>query len=125
MRRVVTAVLDGEGAGPAAVSVTFVRGPGMRLLNQRAFGRNATTDVIAFPLPHDNCVTGDIYVCPDVARVSARELGVPEREELVRLVVHGTLHILGYNHPESAQRIRSGMWKRQERYVRQLARKRA
>jgi len=41
-------------------------------------------------------------------------------EELVRLAVHGTLHVLGYDHPDAAGRMRSPMWRRQERYVRRL-----
>ena len=41
-------------------------------------------------------------------------------EELVRLTVHGTLHVLGYDHPEGRGRTRSAMWLRQERYVRRL-----
>jgi ssRNA-specific RNase YbeY (16S rRNA maturation enzyme) len=41
-------------------------------------------------------------------------------EELVRLVVHGTLHVLGYDHPDGPGRTRSAMWRRQERYVRRL-----
>jgi probable rRNA maturation factor len=46
---------------------------------------------------------------------------VPEREELARLVVHGTLHVLGWDHPETEDRTRSPMWRRQERYVDRLA----
>ena len=46
------------------------------------------------------------------------------REELVRLVVHGTLHVLGYDHPDGPGRTRSAMWRRQERYVRRLMRRR-
>jgi probable rRNA maturation factor len=43
------------------------------------------------------------------------------REELIRLVVHGTLHVLGYDHPDHGERERSPMWRRQERYVEALA----
>jgi probable rRNA maturation factor len=39
------------------------------------------------------------------------------REELARLVVHGTLHVLGYVHPEGGTRTESAMWKRQERLL--------
>jgi rRNA maturation RNase YbeY len=67
-------------------------------------------------------VIGDIYIAPDVARENARTAGAPAREELTRLVVHGTLHVLGYDHPEGDGRDRSSMWKRQERLVRRLAR---
>jgi len=41
-------------------------------------------------------------------------------EELVRLAVHGTRHVLGFDHPEGPGRTRSAMWRRQERYVRRL-----
>jgi probable rRNA maturation factor len=41
-------------------------------------------------------------------------------EELVRLTVHGTLHVLGYDHPDGPGRTRSQMWRRQERHVRRL-----
>ena len=43
-----------------------------------------------------------------------------DREEIVRLVVHGTLHVLGWDHPEDGDRMRSPMWRRQERYVGRL-----
>jgi len=90
----------------------------MRTLNRKTFGRDRATDVIAFGLPHDGVITGDIYVCPAVARRAARELEVSEREELIRLVVHGTLHVLGYDHPEDESRYQSAMWRRQERLLR-------
>lgn len=124
VRRAVAAVLDGEGTGPAAVSVTFLSPERMRSLNRRTFGHNRVTDVIAFPLPHAGARGGDIYVCPAAAREAARDLGLSAREELIRLVVHGTLHVLGYAHPSGAGRERSPMWRRQERYLRALARAR-
>ncbi len=119
VERTVTSVLDGEDAGPALVSVTFLTGPKMRGLNRRSLGRDRATDVIAFELPHDGRIVGDIYICPAVAR-RRRTAGVPEHEEIIRLVVHGTLHVLGYRHPDGEGRQRSAMWRRQERYVRQL-----
>ena len=58
-------------------------------------------------------VVGDVYIAPSVARVNARLSGVTVREELARLVVHGTLHVLGHDHP-AVGRERSAMWRRQE-----------
>ena len=66
-------------------------------------------------------VVGDIYVAPGVAARNAKSQRRPIREELVRLLVHGTLHVLGYDHPEDGNRERSAMWRRQEQLVRRLA----
>ena len=120
IRRVVTAVLDGEGAGPATVSVTFLSSQRMRALNRRTFRHDRTTDVIAYGMPHGGRLVADVYVCPAAARRGAAEERIPEREELVRLIVHGTLHALGHDHPGSDGRTRSAMWRRQERYVRRI-----
>jgi probable rRNA maturation factor len=110
-------VLAGERAGPAVIEVTMLSSQRMRALNRRAVGRDRATDVIAFGMRHGDTLVGDLYVCPAVARRSASRLGVPPSEEVLRLVVHGTLHALGYRHPEGRTRTRSAMWRRQERYV--------
>jgi probable rRNA maturation factor len=118
---VVQAVLAGERRS-ADVTVTFLGPARMRALNREWKGHDHPTDVLSFALPDpDGGLTGDIYICPGVARTQARALGVREREELVRLVVHGTLHVLGHDHPEGADRTRSPMWRKQERYVKALA----
>jgi probable rRNA maturation factor len=121
VRRIVGAVLAGEGR-EASVSVTFLGREAMRRLNGEHKGRDEPTDVIAFTLPGPRGErVGDIYVCPWVARREAAERRIPFRQELVRLVVHGTLHVLGHDHPGGAGRERSAMWRRQERYVEALA----
>jgi probable rRNA maturation factor len=101
----------------------------MRRLNRRATGRRALTDVLSFAFPQpDGSVIADVYICPAAAQRWVRATGNGQRlqggagvdEELVRLTVHGTLHVLGYNHPEGVGRTRSVMWRKQERYVRRL-----
>ena len=121
----VSTVLDREKVGAATITVTFMSSSLMRSLNRRTFGRDRATDVVAFPLPHDGELVGDVYVCPSIARRSARDFRISTREELLRLVVHGILHVLGYDHPTGASRTRSRMWKLQEQYVRSLMEGRA
>lgn len=117
VRRVVQGVLEGEKR-PALVSVTFLGRDAMRRMNAAHKGRDAPTDVLAFAMSDGAGRTvGDVYICPWVAAREARARGVPLREELIRLVVHGTLHALGRTHPEGPARTRSAMWRRQERYV--------
>lgn len=121
VRRIVRGVVAGERR-EADVSVAFVGPARMRLLHREWKGRDRTTDVLSFALPQPGGrLAGDVYVCPAVAREQARAHGVALREELARLVIHGTLHVLGYDHPEDDGRTRSPMWRRQERYVRALA----
>jgi probable rRNA maturation factor len=92
----------------------------MRRVNRRATGRRGLTDVIAYALPQpDGTLLGDVYICPAAAAAAARN-GSGMKEELVRLAVHGTLHVLGYDHPEGSGRTRSRMWRLQERYVQRL-----
>ena len=62
-------------------------------------------------------IIGDIYIAPEVARAQAIAHGVGVREELARLAVHGTLHVLGHDHPEGNARMASPMWKRQEQLL--------
>lgn len=116
----VRAVLRGERRR-ARVSLTFLGRDGMRALHARYTGRARTADVLAFALPGPGGrLAGDIYVCPWAAARQARRFRVPVREEVLRLIVHGTLHVLGWDHPEGEDRTRSPMWRRQERYVEAL-----
>ncbi len=94
----------------------------MRRLNAAHKGHDRPTDVLTFALGDSKRqVIGDVYICPWVARREARNRGIPLREELIRLVVHGTLHAVGREHPDGPDRTRSAMWRRQERYVEALA----
>lgn len=121
VRRVVRAVVATERRR-AAISVTFLGPTAMRRLHRAYTRRDRPTDVLAFALDgRPGEVVGDIYVCRAVARREAAARGIPERQELIRLLVHGTLHVLGYDHPTGPGRTRSAMWRRQEAYVRDLA----
>ncbi len=130
LARVARRVLAWEGAARARVELTLLDGRAMRRLNRRATGRRGLTDVIAFTLPQpDGTVLGDVYLCPQAAEQWVRHGGTEAQrhrgrrqvnEELVRLAVHGTLHLLGYDHPAGPGRTGSAMWRLQERYVRRV-----
>lgn len=110
----------GDGAGDAAeLSVTFLTAESMRALNRDYHGVDDLTDVLAFGLGEDPLV-GDIYISPDAAEASARELGLDPDEEILRLVIHGILHLLGHDHPEGEARYASPMFELQERLLARL-----
>lgn len=118
--RAARAVLEGERR-TALLSVAFVGRDRMRALHARWKGADRVTDVLAFSLAGPGgTLAGDLYICPWVARREAAARDIPLRRELLRLVVHGTLHVLGYDHPPGESRVTSAMWRRQERYLRRL-----
>ena len=120
VRESAVAALGAERVRDAMLSITFVGRAAMSELNRRYLGHRGPTDVISFGLERSgkrSAVIGDIYICPEVARDNAKRQGVPVGEEVLRLVVHGTLHVLGHDHPAGASRTASPMWRRQERIL--------
>lgn len=114
-------VLRAEKARAALLSITLLTPARMARLNRAHLGHAGATDVISFGFRDPSgAVVGDVYLCPAVAARNARRFGVGVREELLRLVVHGTLHALGHDHPEGEARTASPMWKRQERLLAQV-----
>lgn len=116
----VRAAAAAQGVGQGEISVTFVEAPEIAALNRNHRGRPDPTDVIAFNLAEADAPLGDVYICPEVARESAAERGLAPREELLRLVVHGVLHVFGWDHPEGVDRLESEMFRRQEEILSQL-----
>ena len=117
-------VLRSEGIADALISIAFVSANRIASLNRSHLHRSGATDVIAFgfvPAARTDPIIGDISIAPAIARRNAQALKLPIREELLRLVVHGTLHVLGYDHPDGEDRIKSDMWLRQELILRRAA----
>ncbi len=92
----------------------------MSQLNHRYLGHHGPTDVISFGLGRvgkRGAVVGDVYICAEIARENAEAQSISAGEELLRLVIHGTLHVLGHDHPLGSGRTTSPMWLRQERIL--------
>ena len=114
-------VLRAEGVKHAMLSIAFVSEREIAALNWRHLRHRGPTDVISFgfaPGAKNGPVVGDVYISPAVARSNAGAHGRGVREETMRLVVHGVLHVLGYDHPTDDSRYVSAMWRRQERLLR-------
>ncbi|MFM8945012.1 MAG: rRNA maturation RNase YbeY [Actinomycetota bacterium] len=103
-----------EGESDVELSLSFVAEAEIADLHERYLGEPGPTDVLSFPLDardEDGVrLLGDVVVAPAYAARTRPDLGA----ELRLLVVHGVLHLLGYDHEEDAER--AEMWARQERY---------
>jgi probable rRNA maturation factor len=110
--------LAAERAPDGELSVAFVGDRTMRRINRDYRSVDKPTDVLSFSYvdeSHAGGVLGEIFVSPAVAARQAKEAGCGMEEEVVRLVLHGLLHVLGYDHDTGATRRR--MFARQERYL--------
>ncbi|MFQ5555713.1 MAG: rRNA maturation RNase YbeY [Acidimicrobiia bacterium] len=110
-------VLVGERLPPETeVAIKVVDKTAMAVYNETAMAVAGPTDVLAFPIedavpgtpprrsPQGPPVSlGDVVVCPEVVRANAQAAGVAFEDELALMVVHGLLHLLGYDHVEDAE----------------------
>ena len=102
------------------LSITLVDDVEITRLNSEWLNRDGSTDVIAFSLGSADSVLGDVYIAPETAGRNATRLGVDLMEEILRLVIHGILHVIGYDHPEGPDRDSSEMYQLQEELLRGL-----
>jgi len=115
MKKAARAALRRTDTSDARISVTLLDDSGIEDLHRRWLGRAGPTDVLAFGLHEDGePPVGDVYVGLEQAKRQAAAIGVSMAEELARLAIHGTLHVLGWDHPGGAGRARSRMWRLQE-----------
>ena len=97
-------VIKYESAKDAAeVSLSFMSAEEIQALNRDHRGKDAATDVLSFPVNNALIMgpgrpLGDVVICTDVARQQAEEYGHSFERELAFLLVHGLLHLLGYDH---------------------------
>jgi len=112
-----TGPVSGASLESAEISITLVSADRMRELNREYHGVDAATDVLAFPLGEEGRLLADVYVCPDVAAASAGEHEIVLDEEILRLVIHGVLHLLGRDHPTGEDRYSSEMFELQEKLL--------
>jgi rRNA maturation RNase YbeY len=119
-RAAALAALESRGERSGEVSYTFVSAEEIRRLNCDYLDRDHPTDVIAFDLGDRRSLLGDVYISPEVAAANAAEHGEAEQQEIVRLVVHGSLHVIGLDHPEGPERESAPMFVLQEELLRSL-----
>lgn len=96
----------------AAVSVHFIGDRQMHRLNREHRGKDKVTDVLSFamqegdtwtgPLKNEKDDWGDIFICVPQIKRQAKEYGVTYTEELMRMTVHGVLHLLGFDHEKES-----------------------
>jgi probable rRNA maturation factor len=122
LKRAVRAALEAHSVRSAEVSITLLDDAAISDMNHQYLAHAGPTDVISFAL-HEagDPPLGDVYIGYEQATRQAASLHVALDEELMRLAIHGVLHVLGYDHPEGDEREESEMWALQERILAEVA----
>lgn len=129
-------VLVEEGLdGGAVVAITLIDDTEIARLNERYLGKSGPTDVLSFPIedaapgrpplaaPNGPPVTvGDVFIAPAVVRANAQRRGVAYEDEIALMVVHGLLHLLGWDHVEDGDA--EAMEKREAELLKMVGRER-
>jgi len=123
LKKIAQAVLDLVGQAGAELSLALIGNTEMQKLNAKYRHKDYPTDVLSFPieetLPAAHRVLGDVIISVQMARQQARERGRTTDEEMVTLLVHGIVHLLGYDHERSAKDARA-MKRLENKIYRQL-----
>lgn len=86
-----------EGCKIGAVSVIFCSDPVILDVNRKYLGHDYYTDIITFDYCEEEVLNGDLFISVDTVRANAAEYGTLFHEELSRVIVHGVLHLIGYD----------------------------
>lgn len=98
------------------VSIVVTDNKEIYQLNKQYRKKAKVTDVLSFPLgiKTDSLYLGDIVISLEKAETQAKEFAVTLKEEFLRLLVHGLLHLLGYEHEKVSKKVSNRMFKKQE-----------
>lgn len=86
-----------RGLGRKEVVVVFVDGPEMKRLNHQYRGKDYATDILSFESAEED-VVGELVLCLTTINAQSMRTGLSKRGELGYMLVHGVLHLLGYEH---------------------------
>ena len=124
IQRVTQLILVQAGSPAAHLSVSLVGKTRMRSLNRTYRRRDYPTDVLAFPMGSTGEWTkvflGDVVICIPVALAQASRFDNTTDQELLRLLIHGTLHLLGYDH-EKSEREAARMYRKEQAIFKKLS----
>ena len=115
LKKTAKIVIDGEKKKAIELSIALVRQGRIRELNKRYRGKNRVTDVLSFS--YDG--SGDIVICLGEVKKNARRFGTTFEKELSKVLIHGILHLLDYDH-EKNEKEAEKMRKKEEYYLSQL-----
>jgi probable rRNA maturation factor len=117
LKEIARAVLEGEGVKEAKISLAFVDNPTIHRINKQFLDHDEPTDVITFPLSGKGAKTleGELVIGVEVALEQAKDHGHEVGDELGLYVIHGLLHLCGFD--DTTLKEEREMRKRERHYL--------
>ncbi|ACO04127.1 MAG TPA: rRNA maturation RNase YbeY [Persephonella sp.] len=106
VKEAVEKILEHLNIDNVEISITLTDDSTIKEINRQWRGKDKPTDVLSFPIDekppkYRYRILGDVVISLPYAKKQAEEIGLPYREEIIRLLIHGILHLLGYDHERS------------------------
>jgi len=108
-------VIRPAGKKPGVISYIFCSDEYLVNINMQFLKRDYFTDVISFDYTENGIISGDIMISIDRVKENAANLGIPYLDELKRIMVHGLLHLIGYD--DNTEELRANMSTREDLYL--------
>jgi len=97
LKKVIKKVLEGENIRCEDLSIALVDPAGIKELNKKYRKQNRVTDILSFSYNG----SGEIIICPQVVKKNAKKFALNFKKELAKVLIHGILHLLGYDHEKN------------------------
>jgi probable rRNA maturation factor len=121
LRKAIEAVLKGEKHQAQMISAVYCGDKFIKKINRTFLQHDYATDTISFRLNDGKKVEGEFYISLDTIARNARQYKVSEEEELLRVTIHSTLHLVGYS--DKTTRQREEMTAKEDTYLAHLSRR--
>jgi len=121
LRKAIESVLKGEKHQAQMISAVYCGDKFIKKINRTFLQHDYATDTISFRLNDGKKVEGEFYISLDTIARNARQYKVSEEEELLRVTIHSTLHLVGYS--DKTTRQREEMTAKEDTYLAHLSRR--
>ena len=97
------------------INLIFCDNEKLNSFKREYFDDDVLTDIVTFPIKNDNDLEAEIYISVEMAKINADEFNVSLNNELSRLIIHGVLHLIGFNDDTDVEK--KNMFSKQEEII--------
>lgn len=101
----IKATINSEGKTGETINIIFTSNSKIKYLNRKYLKRNYITDIIAFNYNRDDLISGDLFLNPETIKKNAGKYKTKFSEEILRVIIHGVLHLIGYNDKNKEEKL--------------------